>query len=55
VVDKDTILLAIAQALDDVGLAPGGDDESAAAFLEALKEGGYIVVPDPSQTEGGEE
>jgi hypothetical protein len=48
---EERILRAIAQALDDVGLAPGGDDIVARDFLEALKENGYIVVPEPEGAE----
>ena len=35
---------AVSSAFDDVGLAPGGDEELVEDFLIALKERGYIVI-----------
>jgi hypothetical protein len=35
---------AVAQALDDVGLAPDGDEDIASDFLVALKEYGFVIV-----------
>ena len=35
---------AVSQALDDIGLAPNGDDDIAADFIVALKEYGFVIV-----------
>jgi hypothetical protein len=35
---------AVGMALDDVGLAPLGDEEVVEIFLAALKDHGYIII-----------
>ena len=35
---------AVSSALDDIGLAPGGDEDVVEDLLAALKEHGYIVI-----------
>jgi hypothetical protein len=45
---------AVAQALDDVGLAPNGDEELITDFILALKEYGFVVIRE-TELEGDKE
>jgi hypothetical protein len=46
--EPGTPLKAVAQALDAIGLAPNGDEQLAEDFLNALRELGFTVAPDPA-------
>jgi len=35
---------AVGSAFDDIGLAPGGDEDIVEDFITALKEHGYIII-----------
>jgi hypothetical protein len=49
-----SVRAAVSQALDDIGLAPNGDDEIADDFIVALKEYGFVIVREENLT-GGEQ
>jgi len=49
------LLRAVARALDAVGLAPGGDMESAVDVVTALKQEGYVVTQAMNSVSPGEE
>lgn len=46
---------AIAQALDDIGLMPNGDEDIADDLIVALKEYGFVIVHEIQLSEGGED
>jgi len=41
---EELMLKALREALDEIGLAPNGDDDDARDLVEALAERGYQIV-----------